>query len=118
MRHLHESARRALEQPESDRIRCVHEPRWIGYRAAKTIHDQLNELLQYPKVHRMPNLLIFGKTNNGKTALINRFCQTSGINNDPSLDAAVLPVLLIQAPPVPDERRFYISLLDHVGIVH
>ncbi len=26
-------------------------------------------------MHRMPNLLVFGETNNGKTALIQRFVQ-------------------------------------------
>jgi hypothetical protein len=118
VRELHESARRLLDSSAEERCRSVREPRWIGYTAAKSILTKLEELLNHPKTHRMPNLLIFGKTNNGKTALVNRFYQLSGLDNDPHRDAIALPVLLIQAPPTPDERRFITSVLDGLGIIH
>jgi hypothetical protein len=66
----------------------------------------------------MDNLLIVGETNNGKTALIDRFWKSSGIDNSPSREVSHVPVLLVQAPPVPDERRFVTALLDSAGIIH
>lgn len=50
-------------------------PVWIGYTQARTILSQLDYLLEYPAMHRMPNLLIVGRTNNGKTMLIDRFLE-------------------------------------------
>jgi hypothetical protein len=39
---------------------------------AEEITARLDHLLQLPTTHRMPNLLIVGATNNGKTALVYR----------------------------------------------
>ena len=33
-------------------------------------------------------------------------------------DAAIVPVIYVKAPPLPDERRFYAALLDAIGMVH
>jgi type II secretory pathway predicted ATPase ExeA len=60
----------------------------------------------------MPNLLIVGETNNGKTMLVNRFKKKHPAIDNPCGDGIVVPVLLIQAPPVPDEGRFYNTILE------
>ena len=36
----------------------------------------------------------------------------------PHGEAALIPIIYVQAPPVPDERRFYAALLDAIGMVH
>ena len=43
------------------------------YARAEYINGRLEDLMQRPGSHRMPNLLVVGDTNNGKTALVNRF---------------------------------------------
>jgi GTPase SAR1 family protein len=58
-------------------------------------------------MHRMPNLLIVGDTNAGKTMLANRFVQVHPADDNPHGEAAIVPVLAIQTPPGPDEGRFY-----------
>jgi hypothetical protein len=55
-----------------ERIAKVRGGRWIRYPLADRIAAKLEELLLLPKAHRMPNLLIVGETNNGKTALLSR----------------------------------------------
>ncbi len=59
----------------------------------------------------MPNLLIVGDTNAGKTMRANRFVQLHPADDNPAGDAASVPVLAIQAPPGPDENRFYNTIL-------
>jgi hypothetical protein len=111
-RHLHAVAREVLDLPAADRIAHMRRPRWIGYTRAKQLLDKLDELLTHPKTHRMPNLLIVGDTNAGKTMLANRFVQLHPADDNPEGDAAIVPVLAIQAPPGPDEGRFYNAILE------
>jgi DNA transposition AAA+ family ATPase len=110
--HLNENARAVLELPDEERIRKIQSPRWIGYTRAREILNSLEELLNYPKTHRMPNLLIVGVTNNGKTMVVNRFVQKHPSIDNTDGDSVSVPVLMIQAPPVSDESRFYNAILE------
>jgi hypothetical protein len=61
----------------------------------------------------MPNLLLVGATNNGKTMLVRRFARLHP--DAETADGGVrIPVLVVQAPPVPDESRFYAALLEAI----
>jgi hypothetical protein len=110
--HLHAAARGVLDLPAPERIAHLRRPRWIGYPRAKQLLDKLDDLLTHPKTHRMPNLLIVGNTNAGKTMLANRFVQLHPADDNPQGDAVIVPVLAIQAPPGPDEGRFYNAILE------
>jgi hypothetical protein len=81
--YLNESAKAALALSDQERIDFIRRPRWIGYTKAKEVIAQLENLLTYPKIHRMPNLLLVGETNNGKTVIVNRFHQLHPVINDP-----------------------------------
>lgn len=110
--HLLDKAAAYLVRPDAERIAYIRSPRWIGYPAAQTVLDRLELLLTHPKSHRMPNLLLIGDTNNGKTMLVRRFCNRHKPQDNPTGEAAVVPVLYVQAPPVPDESRFYNAILE------
>lgn len=110
--HLNAAARAALALPEAARIAQIRSPRWIGYPRAKQLLAKLEDLLTHPKTHRMPNLLIVGDTNAGKTMIANRFAQLHPGDDNPDGEAAIVPVLAIQAPPGPDEGRFYNTILE------
>lgn len=110
--HLHESARELLGQSEEARLRAIDSERWIGYPLVQQVLGKMERLLTYPPRHRMPNLLIVGETNNGKTMLLRRFCNAHPSDDNPEGDAIRVPVLYVEAPPVPDEGRFYASILD------
>lgn len=88
-----------LDTPE-ERIINVRRQRWIGYDRAKKILETMDDMLNHPKAHRMPGLLIIGDTNTGKTMLANRFIQLHQKESDKS-------ILLVQTPPGPDEGGFY-----------
>ncbi len=109
--HLNDTAREALNFSAEKRIEFVRKERWIGYPKALEIIETLEELLTHPKTHRMPNLLIVSETNNGKTTVVNRFQSKHPAQDNPDGDTIIVPVLIVQAPPVPDEGRFYDQIL-------
>lgn len=110
--HLNESALPILELSTGERIEKIRSERWIGYPKAKSILAKMEDLLNHPRTHRMPNLLIVGDTNNGKTMLARRFNSLHPATDNPDGNGVLAPVILIQAPPVPDEGRFYNALLE------
>lgn len=110
--HLSSSAQEALNLPIKERIEYLKKSRWIGYTQAKIILDKMEDLLFFPPRHRMPNLLIVGETNNGKTMIVKRFLNLHPADDNPEGENARIPVLYIQAPPIPDEGRFYNTILD------
>jgi hypothetical protein len=106
----------AVEAAES-RIRRIRSDRWISYPRAERALAECEELLNFPKRIRMPNLLVVGPTNNGKSAIIERFRRTHPpIEPSKTLDGiAHVPVLKVQMPAGPDERRFFGAILDALG---
>ncbi|MBS0513724.1 MAG: TniB family NTP-binding protein [Proteobacteria bacterium] len=112
--HLLQKAAEYLARTDQERITYIRSPRWIGYPRAQKVLKQLETLLTYPASHRMPNLLIVGDTNNGKTMLVKRFCGLHKPRDNTEGEAAVVQVLYLQAPPVPDEGRFYNAILERL----
>lgn len=110
--HLADKVRPLLERGDETRIEYIRSERWIPYTRATEILRRLEDLLVQPKTHRMPNLLIAGETNNGKTVIVKRFRALHPCVENAHGDGNVLPVLYVQAPPVPDEKRFYNAILS------
>lgn len=112
MAHLSDIAKLKAVLDQKERIEHILKPKWIGYPTAQSILDQLEDLLNHPKQSRMPNLLIVGETNNGKTRLIEQFRQSHPADPNLDGDAIKVPVLYVQAPPSPDERGLYNNILS------
>lgn len=106
------------EQPGSlaARIYRLKTDTWIRYTKASEIREQLEALLLHPKTHRMPNLSITAETNNGKSMLLNNFYERHPPIQDPTTEYTILPVLLVQIPPEPDEGRLYSAMLERLMI--
>ncbi|WP_319542715.1 TniB family NTP-binding protein [uncultured Pseudodesulfovibrio sp.] len=112
--HLTTRTSHKLSLPDDERIVQIRTVRWIGYPQANKGLEKLEDLLSYPEIHRMPNLLIVGDTNNGKTMLVKQFCTEHPPDDNIEGEAAIVPVLYVQAPPIPDEGRFYSAILDRL----
>ena len=69
--HLSQAAQAVLMLSDDQRIARISGARWIGYTRAQDILTKLGDLLAYPRQPRMPNLLLYGATGNGKTMIIN-----------------------------------------------
>ncbi len=110
--HLNSEARTALNLSREQRIEYIRSSRWIGYSKALEIIGKLEDLLVYPKKHRMPCLLIVGDSNSGKTMIAERFAALHKAFESEDKQSIVVPVLSIQSPPVPNETRLYSNILD------
>jgi len=109
--HLTPKTQKLLQLSDEERINAIRSTRWVGYPRAKRILAKMEELLCYPKSDRMPNLLIIGDTNNGKTMLVKRFCNMHPASDNPEGESVIVPVLYIECPPKPDEGRLYDEIL-------
>lgn len=112
--HVHPELRTLVDGLEGDRIRAIRTPRWFSYPRAKEAIDKLEDLINYPRSSRMPNLFIYGMTNNGKTMLIEQFMRRYPAVDNPLAATAQIPLLNIQMPFAPDPRRFYRVILDQL----
>lgn len=118
--HLHDSVRPLLAESNESRIRRIRADRWVGYARADAALSAFEELLTFPKRTRMPNLLLCGPTNNGKSMVLEKFrrAHLPMAADVTSEGIARIPVLKIQMPPGPDERRFFGAILDALALPH
>ncbi len=116
--HLHPPIRHLADEDASSRIRRIRTDRWIGYARAEAVLAALEDLLSFPTRTRMPNLLLVGPTNNGKTMIVEKFRRahpgTAAAESEDGM--ALLPVVKVQMPPGPDEGRFFGAILDALGM--
>lgn len=111
--HLVPWARTIAALPNDERIQRIRNNRWIGYTKAEEALIKLENLFTHPTRHRMPNLLIIGPTNNGKTMIIEKFKRMHPSPPGENSDAEELPIVMVQMPSDPSIPRFY-SMLLHV----
>ncbi|HSI44481.1 MAG TPA: TniB family NTP-binding protein [Methylotenera sp.] len=111
-KHLSESACEVMNLSNQERIHHILKDRWVGYDRANELLTKLDDLIAHPKVERMPNMLIIGDSNNGKTRLINYFASKNPAHDNPSGENISVPVLLLEAPSNGDINHLYKKILD------
>lgn len=110
--HIHPDFRHIVGLTDKERIEFLDQPRWIGYKTAQQILDTLMGLMHKPKRPRMPNLLIIGDSNNGKTSIVKHFHEICGQGYVNEESEPVKPIIVSEAPPSADEKGLYISILE------
>jgi type II secretory pathway predicted ATPase ExeA len=115
--HLLPAVQALADAPDEARIRRIRTDRWLGYARAEAALTALEDLLSFPKRTRMPNLLLVGPSNNGKTMIVEKFRRSHlpGSEENARDGAIRVPVLKVQMPPAPDERRFFSAILEALG---
>jgi hypothetical protein len=110
--HLNEAAKVLIHATDAERIRAIRSGTWLGYPRAKEILARMEDLLDYPRITRMPNMLLVAPSFNGKTSILERFKELHPPDLDPSKEATLCPVVMVEAPSTPDVSSFYSRILD------
>ena len=100
---------------QDDRISLIQLDIWIGFPRAEQVLDRLQNLIEAPRQTRMPGLLVHGASGIGKTMIARNLSRRYAPEYDPMAGVTHTPLLLLQAPPAPDERRYYLHILAAVG---
>jgi hypothetical protein len=117
MVHLRPEARHLALLPAAERLAGMPANRWIGYTRANQAITLLGRMLACePGRIRPRNLLIVGATNNGKTAIAERFLRDHPQRPSENGEQEVFPVLLVQMPPSPTVGRLYAAILAGLGV--
>jgi len=115
--HLTKDVAAKMSLPTPERLEFCQSDHWVGYTKATQILQQLDQLLIYPKSLRMPNLLIVGRSGNGKSSILQRFCHRHVIQMTEK-GSPLMPILQINMPEGPDESDFWSAILWAMGITH
>jgi len=117
MKHLHPSIIPYLDDSLEERIRLVNSEKWIGYPVAKDLLETMEDIMNYPVRSRPKCLLVVGYTNNGKTAILQKFSSMHPVyNSEDDGEYVQIPVLSVQMPPAADERQLLEQILQRMGI--
>jgi type II secretory pathway predicted ATPase ExeA len=111
--HLHVGVRSVARLSGDERLHYVRADRWIGYSRATAALERLETLYSWPAKQRMPNLLLLGPTNNGKSMIVEKFRRLHPPTSQN--DREHMPVLAVQMPSEPSVIRFYVALLAAMG---
>lgn len=114
-KHLAPWAHEIAMLPNQERIHKIRTDRWIGYTKAEEALRKLNTLITHPKRQRMPNLLLIGPTNNGKTMIIEKFRRDHPVK--PAKDHVFKKECSVVVMQMPSDRkivRFYAMLLHQL----
>ncbi len=110
--HLADTAQAHVTAALPDRIRHVHTARWISYPRAEEVLASLQRLFDYPQCARMPCMLLYGDSGVGKTMILEKFSRMHRGGYDATQGRATRPLIVIDMPPAPDERRLYGAILE------
>lgn len=112
--HLGKEAIAQVEMSDKDRIFAIQSGTWIPYPRAKQILARMEELFEYPRIDRMPNMLIVGASNNGKSNILHHFESKHKPDPNAEGDYAIIPVIFVEAPKKPDMNDFYNRILEAI----
>jgi hypothetical protein len=113
--HLDSATRSLLQLNDQQRIACIDQDLWIGYGRAQEAHQKLERLLHSERRMRPDNLLVVGASNNGKTAIAQRFLARHAVPEDPDAECATIPVASILAPNGPKIALLFKAILKALG---
>jgi hypothetical protein len=121
-RRLTPEAKEYLSKSKEERIRYCKEDKWIGYGAAMTLLELLEDKFDEPEQIRPEGLLIYSDYNNGKTAILKRFydmhkIQFDHINEEDEIIHEI-PIIYVQAPTSPNPGDLYSRILTELCVPH
>ena len=115
MDHLNEATREAAAGSKEERILYLNRPVTIMYPRIQNLMRLMSRYMEYPKKDRMPNLLIVGESNIGKTTAVRKFAALHPdivYEDEEAISRVRKPVVVAMAPSTVDEKNLYIAILE------
>lgn len=121
-RNLTPEALEYLSKSDEERIIYCKKDHWIGYTAAVKLIELLEEKFSDPPQMRHEGLLIYGDSNNGKTAILKKMydlhkTDLKYVKHEGEM-VYEIPIIYFQAPTIPDESRLYSLILKELFVPH
>jgi len=113
--HLSSATREQALLDAKSRIKLVQTARWVGFDRAQLAVDELERRYHYPTCARMPCMLLYGDSGMGKTMILEKMERQHPNSYEERRGITLRPVVSVQMPPSPDERRFYTRMLEVLG---
>ena len=98
------------------KIAFVQDTPWIMHKEAQRIWDKMEEILEHPRTHRMRDLNIVARSNNGKTTILKRFAKAHQATIDEDTGELKAPIIAAVMPHDPTEILFINELLKAVQL--
>jgi len=111
--YLLSEVRALLAKSVQERIGFIDKGTYVPYPRAQQILDRLERLFSRPSGVRPLGSLISAPSGNGKSTIFRVFVKTHPTKVTP--EAHVIPVLEVEAPPIPGEKRFLGAMLRAFG---
>jgi len=108
-----------LSLSDKERIVFIQKDKWIDYPDAKNILQKIEDIFNSPPSIRPKGMLIYGMSNNGKTAILKKFYRAHLPGEYTDEDGDIInhmPVVYVVAPPSSEESRMYSEILSCMGI--
>ncbi len=113
--HLSAPTRELALHDTKARIQLVQTARWVAFPRAGIAVEELERRFHYPTCARMPCMLLYGDSGMGKTMILEKMERQHPKSYDERSGVTKRPVLIVQMPASPDERRFYTRILEVLG---
>lgn len=110
--HIDEKYRQVALLPDKERISFINQKRWISYPVAIKAIQELKALMEQPRQQRMRSALLVGESNNGKSSIIEKFCDTHGQAIVDEEDGILKKPALVVEVSAPKVKDIYISILE------
>lgn len=115
--HLRADTAELLTRSIEERVTWIHQDRFILHPGAKEALSAMKDVFNRPHCIRPACLAIIGGTNEGKTAVTNRFVRDLGKAPSAILGGDdEMPVVLVEMPPRATEPRVCLAIARALGL--
>lgn len=108
-----------LEVSDEERIYFIQKDKWIDYPNANKIFSKIEDIYNAPKSIRSRGMLLYGDSNNGKSAILKRFYRKYAKDEYIDEDGDVIhlmPVVYVIAEASSDESIMFTEILSSMNV--
>lgn len=117
--NLSSQLQKYLDLSDEERIFFIQKDKWIDYPEANKILTKIEDIYKAPKSIRSRGMLLYGDSNNGKTAILKRFYRK--FSKDEYFDEDgdlihLMPIVYVIAEASSDESVMFTEILSSMNV--